>query len=354
VHLRRSWGEILEQLRADGAVVPAAPPTPPAETVADAAPSPWFVRVLLGIGAWVSALFLFGAIGIAVGKDGLLPIGALALAAGVGLLRTRGGEFLRQLGLSSSLVGQLAIAVGVLVALNNVTALATVGLVVEGLLVRVVAYPVHRFSSTLLAAAAGTTLLARLGVPAHFDLAVLALAAGAGALWIDQPRRLRPAGVDPWTPLGYGLVLALFGLLLLALSGSALPMWPLSDANAATGRLASGGLGLATVALALHISAEAGRSRPTPLHAAALAALALLGFATPASPGVAAAAGGLLLGLHRRNPALVALAIVFLITFLGLLYYSLAASLLVKAVLLMTAGVVLAAAAWLLHRRGAP
>jgi uncharacterized membrane protein len=49
----------------------------------------------------------------------------------------------------------------------------------------------------------------------------------------------------------------------------------------------------------------------------------------------------------------VGLAIVFLIVFLALLYYTLQASLLVKSLHLVTAGLVLAGAAWLLHRQEA-
>jgi hypothetical protein len=351
VRLRRSWEEILEQLRAEGVALPAPAPAIP-EGPAEASESPWFVRALLGVGAWVAALFALGSIGVAAGGLGaFVPMGALALAAGVGLLRVRAGEFVRQLGLACSLAGQLALAIGLADEVHDTVVLAAVALVAEGLLARLVADPIHRFSSTLLAATAATALLLGLHVPAPFDLAVLILAAGVGLFWVRQPDRLRAGGVDPWTPVGYGLALALFGVLLFALLGGVLRISTVLGAEVAMGRLASGGLGLATVALALRISTEAGVPRPTPLHAAGLGALALIGLVSPGTPGVAAAAGVLLLGLHRRNPLLAGLAIVFLIAFLGLLYYSLAASLLVKALHLVIAGTVLLAAAWRLRRK---
>lgn len=350
LRLRRSWGEIVQQLSVAGAL-PTPQPPPPVTEPTDPAASPWFVRVLLGVAAWISALLALAAIGMAAaGMGGFLPIGAGVLAGGVLLLRGQSGEFLRQLGLAGSLAGQLALAIGLADQIRDPAALAAVALVAEGLLACFVTYPVHRFSSTLLAAIAGTVLLVSVRVPMAGDLAILMLAAAVGRFWLRQPARLRRAGVDQWTSMGHALVLALFGLLLFSLLGGVAQMDGLVDRRIVTGRLASAGLGLAIVALSLRISAEAGVPRPTPLHAAGLAAVALIGFVTPASPGVAAAAGVLLLGLHRRNPALVAVAIGFLFGFLGLLYYSLAASLLAKALHLMTAGLVLVVVAWLIRR----
>ena len=100
------------------------------------------------------------------------------------------------------------------------------------------------------------------------------------------------------------------------------------------------------------MAAEARAPRPSPVHAATLAALALIGFVTPAVPGVAAAVGVLLLALHRRNPVLLGLAVTFLFVFLGLLYYSLAATLLSKSLHLMGAGLLLLAGAWWAGRQG--
>jgi hypothetical protein len=347
VGLRRRWSEILAQLE----TVTGSPLSPASPLTAAPLASPWFVRALLGVGAWVSALFVLGSIGALVGgREGILGMGALVLAGGVVLLRLQRGEFLRQLGLSFSLAGQLGVAIGLGEVFRQGSVLAAIGLAVELILVPLVAYPVHRFCSTVLAATAATALLVCLKVPAACDLSVLAIAVAVGAFWISHPRRLRAAGTDAWTPAGYGLVLALFGLLVFCLMSAAGVERILED-RMTTGRLASSGIGLGVVALALAVSREAGVPRPAPLHAVALAALALIGFATPSTPGIAAAVGVLLLGLHRRTPALVGLAVVFLIGFLTLLYYSMAASLLAKALHLMTAGAVLLVAAWWLHRQ---
>jgi len=354
VHLRRSWSDIIEVLRAEAIAVPAAAePVAPVQSGVDPAASPWFVRALIGMGAWVSALFALGAIAAAVkGRAGFLPLGALALGGGVVLLRLSRGEFVRQLGLSTSLAGQGALAIGLANELGTNSFLA-LALITEAILVVLVPYSVHRFSSTVLAALAGVALLVHLRLPAPLDVSALALAAGAGFLWMRQPRRLRRAGLDPWSSVAYALVLSLFGLLAAGLWDRGAGLRDLVDGTASLGRLASAGMGLAVVALALAIAAEAGVPRPTPLRAAALAALALLGFVTPSAPGVAAAVGVLLLGAHRRNGLLLGLAIVFLIAFLGLLYYSLDTTLLAKALHLMAAGAVLAAGAWLLHRQEA-
>jgi hypothetical protein len=353
VRLRRSWNEIVEQLGAEPAAAAGPQAAPTFDATLRSPPTPWFVRALIGAGAWIAALFVLGAIAVAMhGEEGLLPLGALALGAGIVMLRLATGEFVRQLGLSTSLAGQGALAVGLADALGTSAFLAA-SLVAEAILVAVVAYPVHRFFSAVLAVLAGIALVAQLGLPAPLDLSALALAAGAAVMWLHQPRRLRRAGLDPWAPVAHALVLSLLALLLAGLADGGAVLRSLLDKPAGLGRLASAGLGLGVVMLALAISAEAGVPRPTPLRAAALAGLALLGFVTPRVPGVAAAAGVLLLGLHRRNSLLLGVAIVFLIAFLGLLYYDLETTLLAKALHLMTAGAVLVAAAWLLHRQEA-
>jgi uncharacterized protein DUF4401 len=258
MRLRRTWSEILEELTAAGAPVP----TPTVEVLAETPATPWFVRVLVGLGAWLSALFVLGGIMVFAGADhGYVVMGALALVAGVALLRLESGEFLRQLGLSCSLAGQLAVGIGLGDMMRDATALAAVVLPSELALAALVRYPVHRFSSTLAAAGAALVLLVRLRVPAPLDVGVLLLAGTTGVFWSAQPRRLRRTGTDPWTPLGYALVIALFGALLLALSGGLSDLrWLFAELGdrVVTGRLASGGLGLGLVALALRISAEAG------------------------------------------------------------------------------------------------
>src|SRR5581483_8806808 len=118
-------------------------------------------------------------------------------------------------------------------------------------------------------------------------------------------------------------------------------------------RVSSAGLGLGVVVLALVLRREAGGGeRFDPLTATGLAAMVLLGTATPGAPGVVAALGVLLLGLARREPLLIGLAVVFEIVFLGILYYSLAASLLIKSALLMGTGAALVGAAGIIRKRG--
>jgi len=84
-------------------------------TTADA-PTPWFVRVMLGIAGWIGALFLVGfvSVGLAFARssEAYFVMGALACAAASVMFHLRPkGDFVAQFGLAVSLAGQILIAV---------------------------------------------------------------------------------------------------------------------------------------------------------------------------------------------------------------------------------------------------
>jgi hypothetical protein len=374
--LHRPWHEIRAIL--DGPDAKAAGAGPPAVIALDDAkapePLPWFGRLLVGAGAWLASLFLAGFGVLLVGTNskgtGFTLFGALMLGIGVLPLRIRCGDFLHQAGLASSFAGQTLIVTGAGMVSDSAAVGAAVALVLTLALLVAIPSTTHRFMGTVAAAVALVTLLMDLHVPHPLDLAAMPVALAAGVLWVSRPARLAERGHDPAAGSAYGAVVALLGMLLIAAlawtsegggrggGGHRSSGWPVM------GHLGAAAMGIAVVALGLVILREVqlrevqlrAVHRPSspldPLAAGGLAALALLGQVTPGTPGVVVSVGVLLLAFHRREPILLGLAVLFLVGFLALLYYSLAATLLTKALLLMGTGTALVGASVWLHRRG--
>lgn len=354
LRLRLRWDEIAARLGAEGWQRDDAA-APLSQTPAD---SPWYVRVLVGAGAWLAAVFLIASVfawGIGTGRAERLAwaaIGVASVATATVGLRRRSGDFVTQFLLAISVAGQVLTGFGLA---DREHAVPVVLATLEAALIALIRHPVHQALSTWGLLVALMAMVAQHEVPFGADVLVLAAAAVAGMLWVRAPDRVaRHGGVDPAAGAAHALVFAvLAGLVFVtfALRGE----FGVTSSLLTT-RVASVGLGLMVLALALQIRSELGgalAARPGPRVALALAALPLLGIATPGAPGLSATAGAILLGFHRRSPLLVGAGITFLIAFLGLHYYNLQATLLTKSLYLIAAGLVLAGSAWALGPRRA-
>jgi hypothetical protein len=308
---------------------------------------PWFVRILIGFGAWLASCFLlaFLSLGVVVGKEvGAIVLGLL-LTGGAALLRRTGNNvFLTQLTLSTGLAGQGLVIGGVgLLATSAETeaaALATIGLGAVLLFV----YPdaIQRFLSTLSASLA-LLLLLRLTAPGVLvDVALVGLTVLAHLLFLQQGKLQSGRWGALVTPAAFGLVTTLLSVLLLRTwfhdfygdlnrHGSAeLPPGVLT-------------LGLAVVTLysAWRVLEETGTDAGGTAGVTVFAALALTALLTLKTPGVIAAAGVLLLGFHRRSVVLLGMAVVFVLVFGVGYYYDLQLTLLAKSLALLGGGLVL-------------
>lgn len=356
--LRPTFGELASILAAEGHV-PEPALAPPATLDDDELP--WFVRILVALGAWLSASFILGLCAAAFAsalESVALVLGLLLVGVGAAVVRsqrdrsTGAALFLRQGALASVLAGQGLVIFGAshvgseLVAAGAAIAIAIVTIVV-------VRDPSARFLSAFGACAALAWLLVAVEVPHALDVVALIFATTAGGLWLTRPARFARTGQDGLVAVAYALTLALLATLLFSTS-----LGPFADASSwrgmsPPGRPAAVGLGLAAVALALRVVRDLRLGRLGPFESVALACVALLGPVTPGAPGLAGAIAALLLALHRREPVLLGLAVVFLVGFLGAYYYGLSTTLLVKALLLAVAGVALLGGALFAARRRA-
>ncbi len=350
--LRPSLRRVVAQLAAEGLATP--------EEVAALAgaprlsreePSPWFVRLLLGGGAWLAAvlLVLFLWLSELVASDpAAVWAGGLLCLASVLLARTavgKGWDFLEQLALALGLAGQLFVVFGVGEWSGSAAAAAGVALLLALLLLVVHPDRVQRFLSVPFAALALVVLLREARFTFALDGVALLLAAAAGWAWEREPRLALGSLAGRQTAVGFGAVTALF-LILLPTAASDLDLdvavagWPTTL-----------GLALGLAALVRRIGAERGVGAASEPALAATASIVLLGLATLRAPGVLAATGVLVLAFHRRNPLLLGLAAIFLVLFGSAFYYHLEMTLLAKSGILVASGGVLLGFRFYLTRR---
>jgi hypothetical protein len=354
--LRPTFAELEGLLAAEGF---APGPDGPAAAPDASDDPPWFTRVLVGVGAWISALLLLCFAGFLFAssiEDVGLVLGAILVGAGTLVLRTsRGpdgaGLFARQCALAATLAGEGLFVFGASKLSHGDLAPALAGLAIAAVVAAFAREPVARFLSTCGAAFALGWVLAVEHAPRAFDVLALVLGAATAWAWLTRPARLERRGEDTLAPVSYALALSFLSTLLIATRMGPLSDWRFDAGLAPPGRPSAIGLGLGAVALALAIRRELRLGPPTPIVGAAMAALALLGPVTPGSPGLVGAAGVLLLALHRRAPILVGMAVVFLFAFLGAFYYMMETTLLAKAAYLSVTGAALLGAAFAISRR---
>ncbi|MCI0429886.1 MAG: DUF4401 domain-containing protein [Rhodospirillales bacterium] len=318
--------------------------------------SPWFVRVLMGIGGWLGAVFLLGFVVVAfefvVDSAAASFVTGVVLAAGAVLLfRVRAeADFLFHFGLAISLAAQLLMAWGIMRALERHDAAAALGIALQqAAFFAAVAHPLHRVWAAGTCAYALCFALGRMGFAPYAPAFVTV---GAAWIWL---RELDPSG---WHPArraaGYGLsavavvvswvetgssLQPLFGHGRVAILGGAVSYWL---------GLTLGALVVVWVCLELlkrentRLSSAAGRI--------AVAVAAAVAAAAMKAPGLAPAIILLVLGFANGNRILAVFGGVALVGYVSDYYYSLAATLLEKSALLAAAGLVLLLARFALQR----
>ena len=301
--------------------------------------SPWFVKLMVGFSAWLAALILgtfFGLAGLINSPESMLLWGAILCPAAVILKRSAMSSiFLGQLAFAASLVGQGLLIVGIGSWVENVTLtlLCVIGL--ELLLFFLYPDLLHRLISVLAVCVALLGLLYNWEWMDAVHLFTVVFAVGALLVWLETERFLSGRFAPLHAPLGYGLVLALFALMLLKLAN----VFELFDLS----RWWLSSLGLAAVLLYLGLWTLnkldfSLLSLPT---VSMIAALVLLSIPIYETPGILAALIVLNLGFWCNNRLLLGLATIFLLFFLGTYYYYLDVTLLNKSYILMGSGGVL-------------
>ena len=332
-------GEVLERLTAEG-LLEASAHEPIAEHLAKREPAddfPWYVRVLIGVGAWFAAGFFIAFLSMADlvtwSGESLLPWGLGFVVVATLLRRSTRHTFHAQLALALSVAGHGMTYGGVDDLLGGLGWVALVAV-----LLCAAEYPLNRdwlnrFLSVLVAIALVVAWVVHFEAPELLHVFVFAEVVGIGVLFTG--RRVPSA----CRPLAYALAMALPMTLLLTISAwdIAMPWWPSSVVLAAW-----------LIWLYGWCAGEASLLRREPMVVAIVATALLGGFS---NPGLLAAVGLLVLGYAMADPVLSGLGLAFVPTFIVAYYYDLDVGLDLKSWVLMGSGAVLLAVRWHLSRR---
>jgi hypothetical protein len=332
---------VWQQLADEGRVEGAAPALPEAAT-------PWPLRLLAGVGAWIATPLLLGFVALLLGDllrepSAALVLGPAMAVAPLVLLRRPASDFMHQAATVVSLVGLLLFAFGASQSLRlGDRAVAGALLLAASALFAVSREPVHRFACAGMAIAAGAWWLVGPGGPRLVLLAPL-LAWLAVAAWL-LPSHLEPVRHRAWRealpPLAWALTLA---AVLAAWVQPALYAPAQADGGPPASLVVAHWLGLALLpALAAALlwprRAALGRAAPVLLLLASL----VLAWGWRGSPAISVAMPLLLVAFAAGAPALLALALAALAGGLVGYYYQLPVPLLDKALGLAVAGTALA------------
>jgi MFS family permease len=319
--------------------------------------TPWYIRLLVGLGAWLGSWFLlaFAFMFLALILEGEVDRAAIAMGVclvgfGVWLRHVASGELLRQLSLVASFTGQMLVVGGVGASSESLSAAATTALVLSILLL--VAFPerVHRFVSTIVATVALDVLLWEGRVPYANDLLTIALAAVPLVAWRLADAETRERFGEALDPIAYGAVVSLLGGLAIDAVMSALGVH--SREWSGPGLPALVAVAAALGGLAVAVCAGHGVPPPAVTPLAAVAIVMAFAWVTRSTPALAVTLLIIVVGFDRRRPLLIGLATIFFLGFGALYYYNLQMTLLEKSGVLIGSGVLCLATSALLRWRG--
>jgi hypothetical protein len=306
---------------------------------------PWYLRIAIGLGAWLATGFFLAFLLLFVEIDDAIPrilAGLVLIALAVWQRRVTTLEFVRHAAVAAGLAG-FGLLIAGLYDLIEARATGAVVVVLAAVLIRVMPDSVFRFVVTLVLVAAVYVSIVDERSARGYELVTLVVIALTAIAWRYRLRDRSPAVEHMLHPVGYGLVVALF---IAVLVGTSTQLGRLSFDTGrwvVVGRATTIGLTAAVLLLAWKIIEEQGAATTGLSSMAALLGVVALGATTMTSPGVMAGAGILTLAFDRRDKVLLGMAIAFLLVFGAAYYYALHLSLLEKAGVLAGSGVLLLA-----------
>ncbi len=315
---------------------------------------PWYVRAMVGFGAWLASLLLIGFVagfGLAVGGSTVL---GLVLIAGAVYVRRQpqvsGNDFAVQSTLAVSLAGQALFAWGLASFMpgDEFEAGCVIVMLVSGALFIVFPDRIHRVLMVLIATSALVALVYTLEMNGLVPFLGPAFAAAFVALDVRRPALIARGYGQLARPLANGVMLSAFGCLLLSTIyllpelGGDFRFYPRPWVST-----------LLLGALLLYVGGRTfpallGEDTGTPplVWVLLLAVIA----AAWAAPGLLLALVVVMLGAAAGHLGVAAVGIAFFAIFLAAYFYGIEVTLLVKSVTLIASGVVILVARWLLLR----
>jgi hypothetical protein len=304
--------------------------------------SPWYVRLVVGIGAWITAvvaIVLGGAIlhfaGVESAFGGwLIVLGIIYVGLGSQLIRNAGRAiFSTHLGIALCAAGIAMAAAGAGVESEEVVVAFLVSLVLTAVVIILMTNRTLQFLASALTAALFIATLVVENTPFYVD--IIATAGPVGALMILRPQRrdLQPTAM---------VLLLIFPFFSIMIGGRLGGLGMLGTEGGWFAKAIS--IAMFLFLVAIHWSRTEGADTRSRLRLFAIAAV-IVGVLLP--PGGSAALAIMMLAFVIASRPLALLGVLLQIYYLWTFYYTLEMTLLAKSVLLMAAGAVLLVLWWL-------
>ncbi len=314
---------------------------------------PWYIRAMVGFGAWVASLLLIGFVtGLSVAADGGYTVIGLILIVGAVLVRRKShNDFLIQCAMACSLAGQALVAIGIADGFSHdeFEAFLVVGMVISALLFYLYPDRIHRVIMVLIATTEAATLIYVREANALIPFLGPLLAALLLLLHLRQPTRVSSPLAPLLQPLTTGLMLSAFGLLMLS-TVYLLPELENDFVFYPRPWISTLLLGLGLFLLGHRLWPEiagAQSERTRPLLYTALATLVACAWY---APGLILGLMVVLIGVDAGRLTFIGAGIGFFVLFLAAFFYGIEVSLLTKSYTLAATGAALLGFRWLFLR----
>lgn len=337
--------QLLDQLALSGDFEPDRQPEAEAVLAAADRSTPWYIQGLVGISAWLAAIFFIGFLavaGLVDSEEAMIIGGVIFTGAAVGLKWGLSRSiFAGQLALAVGLAGQGLLIVGIGSQTESTTAAAFAAIILELILIVVYRDSFQRLLSTLAIVGALAVLLVEWDIQEAAHLLIFLVALATVLIWDRESWFSTTPLADIYRPVGYGCAIALLGLLIpSAIEDLEIKRWWISAI----------GLLLVLLGLGYLILAELRVNWGNPLIFIVAGGTLLLLWPAWQSPGILGALVVLLAGFRRGNRLLAGLAAIFLAFFIIAFYYNLELTLLVKSFMLLGNGLIILALRYVLLR----
>ena len=314
---------------------------------------PWYIRTMVGFGAWLSSLLLIGfvsSMGVAV-DGGYTVLGLLFLGGAIYLRKVAANDFAVQCALAAGLAGQALIVIGIMQIMDWEEPKLGLGLVTMINLVLFVVFPdrIYRVLSALLAVGALVILVYLQEWNVLVPLFGPLLTAGLIAITFRGAKLLSGSKAIYLRPLQSGLMLSAFGCLMVSTVyvmpelGGSFQFYPRPWVSTIL-------LGLMLL-YALAVAWEQIFAGTTANARYLVFAVVVLIIASAwLAPGLVLSLIVLVLGAHTGHRSMIGAGVAFLAVFLGAYFYGIQLTMLQKSMTLVTAGIAVLFARWLLLR----
>lgn len=310
---------------------------------------PWYIRTMVGFGAWLASLLLIGFVaGFSLAMDGGYALIGMALIVGAILVRRRfDNDFLVQCALATSLAGQALFAYGFAqtVGHDEIEIYLGVVLVVSSALFFVFPDRIHRVIMVLLATGSLTTLFYVWELNSLVPILGPAFAGAFILLHRQMPRLVASKSGVYVRPLMNGFMLSAFGVLLISTAyvlpelGMELQFYPRPWIST----ILLGGLFLYVGTLIWPTVADPASKNAFPVLYGMMVVIIACSWA---APGLLLGLIVVMLGAASGSKTFIGAGIGFFAIFLATYFYGIEVSMLTKSITLVATGVAILVSRW--------